>query len=74
MNTPSTPPERAALAAQLARELSGLRDALMTLSLSLKDWQFELDANARRAAQQQLEQTLAALRTQPAPCDKPAKH
>ncbi len=72
MNTPTTPSERAALAAQMAQELAGLRDALVTLSLSLKDWQFELDVGARKAAQLQVEQTLAACRS--TICDKPAKH
>ena len=69
-STPSSPAERAALAAQLAQELAGLRDALMTLSLSLKDWQFELDVDARRAAQRQLDEALSAFRARPAPCDK----
>ena len=76
MNTPSSPPspaERAAMAAQLTQELSKLRDALMTLSLNLKDWQFELDVEARKAAQRQVEQTLAACRASNTPCQKPHK-
>lgn len=72
-STPSNPSERAALAAQLALELGGLRDALVTLSLSLKDWQFEMDAPARQAAQKQVERTLAACRVSASPCNKPGK-
>ena len=74
MNTPATPSERAALAAQMAQELADLRNALVTLSLSLKDWQFELDAGARKAAQLQVEQMLAACRSRATHSDKPTKH
>ncbi len=76
MSTPSNPAlpcDRAALAAQLAQELTGLRDALVTLSLSLKDWQFEMDMVARAAAQQQVDQALAACRTRLVSCNKPGK-
>ena len=73
MNTPPTPAERAALAAQLSQELVGLRDALVTLSLSLKDWQFELDVGAREAAQRQVEQALAACRSGSAHSGKQGK-
>jgi hypothetical protein len=71
MNTPPSPSEHAMLAAQLAQELASLRDALVALSLSLRDWQFEQDVEARKAVQQQLDQTLARLRAKQAPCDKP---
>jgi hypothetical protein len=63
---PSSPPDRAALAALLALELTGLRNALTTLSLSLKDWQFEMDKAGRSAAQQQTSQLLAACSARPA--------
>lgn len=71
--TPASPAERAALAAQLAQELASLRDALVTLSLSLKDWQFELNTPARQAAQREVEQALAACRSGAAPADKQHK-
>lgn len=60
MNPPRPSPTQAELAAQLARELAVLRDALVTLSLNLKDWQFEKDQVARAAAQQLTQQTLDA--------------
>lgn len=65
MNTPSTPPDRNALSQQLVQELLAMRDALVTLSLCLKDWQFELDAQGRQAAQQQAAAVLAPLRLRP---------
>jgi hypothetical protein len=72
-SSPATPAERAALAAQLAQELWGLRDALVTLSLSLKDWQFEMDTGARQAAKLQVEQALASFGVSSAHSDKPGK-
>ena len=46
------------LAQQLAGSLEHLRDALQTLSLSLKDSQLELNPDAARAAQQLANNTL----------------
>ena len=57
-NTPASPPTRAELAAQLTDELTQLRDALVSLSLSLKDWQFELDQNGSRISQKMAVQAL----------------
>jgi len=69
VSIPSTPSERAALAALLAQELVGLRNALITLSLSLKDWQFEMDKAGRNVARQEASKLLAACSARPAPCD-----
>ena len=71
MDKPSTTPQQAELAAQLAQELIGLRDALVTLSLSLKDWQFEVDLKRRQAAQREAQQALEKCRTGNAPCNRP---
>lgn len=67
MTMPSTPPDRQAQSQKLVQELLAMRDALVTLSLCLKDWQFELDQQGRRAAQQEAEAVLAPMRlkTQP---------
>jgi hypothetical protein len=62
MKNPSQTPEQAELAAKLAQELTGLRDALVTLSLCLKDWQFEIDHARRQAAQQEAQQVLEKCR------------
>lgn len=70
MSTPDTPdirPTRAELAAQLSKELIQLRDALVTLSISLKDWQFEIDHNGRRASQEIADQALEKFRRAPSP-------
>ncbi len=71
MDKPSTTRQQAELAAKLSQELVGLRDALVTLSLSLKDWQFEIDHERRQAAQQELLQALARCRPGNSPCDRP---
>jgi hypothetical protein len=63
-NTPETGPTRAELAAQLSQELIHLRDALVSLSINLKDWQFELDQNGQRHAQAIVKETLERVRLQ----------
>ena len=70
-DSPAGPAGQAALAAQLALELAALRDALVTLSLSLKDWQYELDGNGRADAHAQLEQVLAGCRAAGKPGNRP---
>jgi hypothetical protein len=50
------------LAAQLTGELAQLRDALVSLSLCLKDWQFELDQNGSRSSQIKADQALEKFR------------
>lgn len=64
MNTPNTPPTRAELAAQLTTELTQLRDALVSLSLCLKDWQFALDQNGGRVSQRMADQALEKFKLQ----------
>jgi hypothetical protein len=64
MSTPNTPPTRAELAAQLATELTQLRDALVSLSLCLKDWQFEMDQNGSRISQKMADQALEKFKLQ----------
>ncbi|NVO05908.1 MAG: hypothetical protein HXX19_08270 [Rhodoferax sp.] len=74
MSTPNTPkptPAVPALAAQLTQELIQMRDALVKLSLCLKDWQFELDQQGERAAQKVADQALEKFRLQtPAGSDR----
>lgn len=70
MNAPRPSPTQAELAAQLARELAVLRDALVTLSLNLKDWQFEKDQVARAEAQQLAQQALDACSSRSAASNK----
>jgi hypothetical protein len=65
--TPPPPPSRAELAAKLTRELMSLRDALVSLSLSLKDWQFELDENGRQVSQKAAFKALEKFRLHAAP-------
>ena len=62
MSSAPSPSERAA---QLADELTVLRDALVTLSLSLKDWQFELDSQGPQASHTLAAQVLDAARQRP---------
>jgi hypothetical protein len=57
-NTPSARPTRAELAAQLSEELVRLRDALVLLSINLKDWQFEVDQSGKQASQQIVSEVL----------------
>jgi hypothetical protein len=64
MTTPSSPLDRRAQSQNLAHELIAIRDALVTLSLCLKDWQFELDQQGRQAAQHQTDAALARMRLQ----------
>lgn len=67
MTTPSTPSDRQAQGQKLVQELLDMRDALQTLSLCLKDWQFELDQQGRQAAQQTTDAVLAPMRLKPQP-------
>ena len=66
-NTPDARPTRQELAAQLTQELIQMRDALLTLSLCLKDWQFELDQGGRRISQKLATQALEQFRLKPPP-------
>jgi hypothetical protein len=50
-NQPKSRPTRDELAAQLSDELIHLRDALVSLSINLKDWQFEVDQRGKLASQ-----------------------
>jgi hypothetical protein len=65
MNPSVTPPDRRLLSDQLVQELTAMRDALMQLSLYLRDWQFEVDQPARQLAQQETDALLQPLRNQP---------
>ncbi|RFO97596.1 hypothetical protein DIC66_06950 [Rhodoferax lacus] len=71
MNTPSTPPDRNQLSRNLVQELLDMRDALVTLSLTLKDWQFELDQQGRKAAQKEADAMLNPMRLKPQPQPQP---
>jgi hypothetical protein len=67
MNPSSQPdarPTREELAAKLSDELVRLRDALVSLALSLKDWQFEADQMGKIASQQIVTDTLNKFRLQ----------
>lgn len=66
MTTPS-PCSRSELAAKLTRELIELRDALVSLSLNLQDWQFEFQQGSSRAAEQLAIQELGKFRLNRAP-------
>jgi hypothetical protein len=44
MTAPQNGPDQAAIAARLALELAGMRDALTRLSLAMQDYQSEVDA------------------------------
>lgn len=61
----TTPSERQAQNQKLVQELVAMRDALLTLSLCLKDWQFELDQQGRLAAQKEADAVLGPMRTGP---------
>ena len=50
-NIPDARPSRNELAAQLSKELILLRNALVSLSVSLKDWKFEVDQSGKQASQ-----------------------
>lgn len=58
---PGTPPADNP-AAQLAGDLAALRDALVTLSLSLKDWLYELDRQGAQQTQALADQALHTAR------------
>lgn len=61
----TTPSNRQVQGQKLVQELLDMRDALQTLSLCLKDWQFELDQQGRKAAQQTTDAVLAPMRLKP---------
>jgi hypothetical protein len=63
-DTPDARPTRAELAAQLCGELIRLRDALVSLSINLKDWQFEMDLNGKTASQKIVSEVLNKCRLQ----------
>jgi len=68
MSTPDKPlpsASRQELAAQLTQELIQMRDALLTLSLCLKDWQCELDQGGKRISQKLAAQALQQFRLKP---------
>jgi hypothetical protein len=54
-------------------ELLAMRDALVQLSLTLRDWQFEVDQAARTQAQQLTQAALSPHRLQPTPGEKQHK-
>jgi len=54
-------------AQRLVQELLNMRDALMQLSLSLRDWQFEVDKAARLRAEQQASTALERHRLKRSP-------
>ncbi len=62
MSTPLTPSERQQLNQKLVQELIAMRDAMVKLSLCLRDWQFEQDQQARRAAAIQADALLGPMR------------
>jgi hypothetical protein len=82
MNAPSTPPSRpsegprhgplnsGAQCQKLVQELLAMRDALMRLSLSLRDLQFETDQQSRQQAQTETQALLRAMQ-QPTRCKHP---
>ena len=57
-HAPGAGPTQTELAAQLSGELIRLRDALVTLSIHLTDWQFECDQSGQRNAQAIVDATL----------------
>jgi hypothetical protein len=63
-NPPESVPPPAEWAEQLCVELCSLRDALVSLSIHLKDWQCALDPIGQRHAQAIVDQTLQRLRLQ----------
>jgi len=50
-NQPDARPTREELATQLSQELIRLRNALVSLSINLKDWQFEVDQSGKLESQ-----------------------
>ena len=64
-NQPDARPSREELAAQLSEELIRLRDALVSLSINLKDWQFEVDHDGKLASQKIVTDMLDRCRLQP---------
>jgi hypothetical protein len=63
-NTPDARPSRHELAAQLSKELILLRNALVSLSISLKDWKFEVDQSGKKASQKIVTEVLNKCRLQ----------
>jgi hypothetical protein len=63
-NQPDARPYREELSAQLSQELILLRDALVSLSISLKDWHFEQDHAGKLAAQKIVTDALTRFRLQ----------
>jgi len=50
--------EQAKIIGEVSAALFELRDALMELSLSLKDWQFETDLEQRKSIEKTVQQLL----------------
>ena len=63
-NQPDARPTREELAAQLSEELIRLRNALVSLSINLKDWQFEVDQPGKLASQKIVTEALNRCRLQ----------
>ena len=63
-NQPDARPNREELSAQLSQELIRLRDALFSLSISLKDWHFEQDQTGKLASQKIVTEALNRFRLQ----------
>jgi hypothetical protein len=64
-NQPDARPTREELAAQLSEELIRLRNALVSLAIYLKDWQFEADPIGKLASQELVTETLNRYRLHP---------
>jgi hypothetical protein len=65
MSTPTPSSDRSVPSQKLVQELLAMRDALVTLSLCLKDWQFELDQQGRQSAQREAAEVLGPMRLKP---------
>ncbi len=63
-NQPNARPTREELSAQLSDQLTCLRDALVSLSINLKDWQFEVDQSGKLASQKIVTEALSRCRLQ----------
>jgi hypothetical protein len=63
-NQPDARRSREELSAQLSHELTLLRDALVSLSISLKDWHFEQDQAGKLASQKIVTEALTKFRLQ----------
>jgi hypothetical protein len=62
MSTPKPPCHHEASAAAMADALNELRDSLVRLSLFVKDFQFEFDAEQRHAITEQSHELIEKIR------------